>query len=318
MDKSQITLSVLEELYELPFLDLVFKAAQIHRQFHDSSKIQLCTLLSVKTGGCPEDCSYCPQAARYQTGLQKHKLLDIEDVLAKAKLAKDSGSSRFCMGAAYREVKDNQDFDNILEMVKGVKNLGLEACCTLGMLTKDQALKLKDAGLTAYNHNLDTSSDYYDEVISTRNYQDRLNTIKNVADAGINVCCGGIIGLGETVKDRLNLLYTLSQLDPQPESVPINTLVPVPGTPLENNQKVSSFDWIRIIAIARIILPKSMIRLSAGRLTISKEAQTLAFLSGANSIFTGEKLLTTGNPGKKHDLDLISTLGLNKELQNVY
>lgn len=315
MDKKNITLDYLQQLHDLPFLDLIFQAASSHRENHDSKKIQFCTLLSIKTGGCSEDCSYCPQAARYQTGLEKHKLLDIDDVLSQATKAKDEGSSRFCMGAAFREVKDNQDFENILTMVTGVKKLGLEACCTLGMLTESQAKRLKDAGLTAYNHNLDTSNEFYNEVITTRNYEDRLKTIENVSKAGISVCCGGIIGLGEKVSDRLKLLLQLASLDPQPESVPINTLVPVPGTPLENKQQVSVFDWVRIIAIARIILPKAMIRLSAGRLTISKEAQSLAFMAGANSIFTGEKLLTTGNPCWEFDTELMDTLGLNKQVE---
>ena len=317
MHKKEITLEYLQNLHDLPFLDLVFQAATVHRENHDSKKMQFCTLLSIKTGGCPEDCSYCPQAARYQTGLQKHKLLDVDDVLTQAKKAKEEGSSRFCMGAAFREVKDNQDFEDILSMVTGVKNLGLEACCTLGMLTESQAKRLKEAGLTAYNHNLDTSNEFYNEVISTRNYEDRLKTIDNVAKAGISVCCGGIIGMGEKVSDRLKLLLKLASLDPQPESVPINTLVPVPGTPLENRDPVSVFDWVRIIAIARIILPKSMIRLSAGRLTISKEAQSLAFMAGANSIFTGEKLLTTGNPCWEFDAELMETLGLNTQVEEV-
>jgi biotin synthase len=317
MQNTNITLDYLQNLHDLPFLDLVFQAATVHRENHDSKKVQFCTLLSIKTGGCPEDCSYCPQAARYQTGLEKHKLLDVEDVLAQAKNAKEEGSSRFCMGAAFREVKDDQDFENILLMVNGVKRLGLEACCTLGMLTDVQAMRLKSAGLTAYNHNLDTSNEFYSEVISTRNYEDRLKTIDNVSKAGISVCSGGIIGMGEKVSDRLKLLLNLASLNPQPESVPINTLVPVPGTPLENQKQVSVFDWVRIIAIARIILPKSMIRLSAGRLTISKEAQSLAFMAGANSIFSGEKLLTTGNPCWEFDAELMDTLGLNKQIEDV-
>jgi biotin synthase len=303
-----ITLNQLQELHDLPLLDLVFKAASVHRENHNSNEMQLCTLLSIKTGGCPEDCSYCPQAARYNTGLEREKLLDLDVVLAKAKQAKESGSSRFCMGAAFREVKDNDDFERILAMVSEVKSLGMEACCTLGMLTEVQAKRLKEAGLTAYNHNLDTSEEHYDSVIKTRQYQDRLNTIQNVANAGISVCCGGIIGLGEEIADRLKLVHTLANLDPQPESVPINTLVPVQGTPLESQEPVDTFDWIRMIAIARIALPKAKIRLSAGRLTIPKEAQAMAFMAGANSIFTGEKLLTTNNPSHDIDKDLLESL----------
>jgi biotin synthase len=303
-----ITLNQLQELHDLPLLDLVFKAASVHRKNHNSNEMQLCTLLSIKTGGCPEDCSYCPQAARYNTGLEREKLLDLDVVLAKAKQAKESGSSRFCMGAAFREVKDNDDFERILSMVSEVKSLGMEACCTLGMLTEVQAKRLKEAGLTAYNHNLDTSEEHYDAVIKTRQYQDRLNTIQNVANAGISVCCGGIIGLGEEIADRLKLVHTLANLDPQPESVPINTLVPVQGTPLESQEPVDTFDWIRMIAIARIALPKAKIRLSAGRLTIPKEAQAMAFMAGANSIFTGEKLLTTNNPSHDIDKDLLESL----------
>lgn len=315
MTTTSYSLEDLQKLHDLPFLDLVFQAASVHRKHHDPSKMQLCTLLSIKTGGCPEDCSYCPQAARYNTDVERHKLLEVDDVLNQAATAKMNGAERFCMGAAFREVKDNSDFDNILEMVKGVKELGMEACCTLGMLNELQAKRLKEAGLTAYNHNLDTSSEYYDEVISTRNYDDRLNTINNVSKAGISVCSGGIIGMGEKLEDRLKLLLNLANLNPQPESVPINTLVPVPGTPLENQKPVSVFDWVRIIAIARIILPSSMIRLSAGRLTISQEAQSLAFMAGANSIFTGEKLLTTGNPSTNFDLQLLEDLGMNNTFQ---
>ncbi len=304
------SIETLTKLYETPLLDLVFQAASIHREHHNSQTIQLCTLLSVKTGGCAEDCSYCPQAARYHTDVEREKLMDVERVLSEAHNAKESGSTRFCMGAAWREVKDNQDFEDILDMVRGVKSMGLEVCCTLGMLTLAQAKKLKAAGLTAYNHNLDTSDEYYDKVISTRTYEDRLNTIKNVSDAGISVCCGGIIGMGETVEDRLKLLQTLASFDPLPESVPINALVPVPGTPLEEQKMVDTFDWIRMIAMARIVLPKAKIRLSAGRLSIPKEAQALAFMAGANSIFTGEKLLTTPNPEWSSDHGLLSQLGM--------
>tara|TARA_B100001175_G_C19514278_1_gene646147 strand:- start:6422 stop:7390 length:969 start_codon:yes stop_codon:yes gene_type:complete len=319
MTEKTISLNYLETLHDTPLLDLVFEAASVHRQHHNSNEMQLCTLLSIKTGGCPEDCSYCPQAARYNTGLEKEKLLDLDIVMQKAKEAKENGSSRFCMGAAFREVKDNNDFERILKMVSNVKELGMEACCTLGMLTDVQAKRLKEAGLTAYNHNLDTSEDHYDSIIKTRKYQDRLNTIQHVADAGISVCSGGIIGLGESIKDRLKLIETLANLTPQPESVPINTLVPVKGTPLENQEKVDTFDWIRMVAIARIALPKAKIRLSAGRLTIPKEAQAMAFMAGANSIFTGEKLLTTHNPAADVDKELLKTLQLktNKVLEPV-
>ncbi len=308
MTNKIISLSYLKTLHDTPLLDLIYEAASVHRQHHNSNEMQLCTLLSIKTGGCSEDCSYCPQAARYNTGLEREKLLELDVVLEKAKQAKKNGSSRFCMGAAFREVKDNQDFERILSMVSSVKELGMEACCTLGMLTDVQAKRLKEAGLTAYNHNLDTSEEHYSSVIKTRKYQDRLNTIQNVINAGISVCCGGIIGLGETITDRLKLIETLANLNPQPESVPINTLVPVKGTPLENEAKVDTFDWIRIIAIARIALPKAKIRLSAGRLTIPKEAQAMAFMAGANSIFSGEKLLTTNNPSADTDQELLKTL----------
>tara|TARA_B100000427_G_scaffold87767_1_gene72181 strand:+ start:5083 stop:6063 length:981 start_codon:yes stop_codon:yes gene_type:complete len=308
MITESITITELEQLHSMPLLDLVFKAAAIHRDHHNSNEMQLCTLLSIKTGGCPEDCSYCPQAARYNTGLEREKLLALDVVLAKAKAAKENGSSRFCMGAAFREIKDNQDFEEVLKMVSSVKDLGMEACCTLGMLTESQAKRLKEAGLTAYNHNLDTSEEHYSKIIQTRTYQDRLTTIQNVMNAGISVCCGGIIGLGESTLDRLKLIETLANLSPQPESVPINTLVPVPGTPLENQESVDTFDWIRMIAIARIALPKAKIRLSAGRLSIPKEAQAMAFMAGANSIFSGEKLLTTNNPSNQIDNDLLEAL----------
>ena len=308
MTHYSITLSYLKALHDTPLLDLIYQAASIHRDNHNSNEMQLCTLLSIKTGGCPEDCSYCPQAARYNTGLEREKLLDLNVVIQKARQAKENGSSRFCMGAAFREVKDNNDFEEILKMVSEVKELGMEACCTLGMLTDIQAKRLKEAGLTAYNHNLDTSEEHYDSIIKTRKYQDRLNTIQHVVDAGISVCCGGIIGLGESTTDRLKLIETLANLNPQPESVPINTLVPVAGTPLENQGKVDTFDWIRIIAIARIALPKAKIRLSAGRLGIPKEAQAMAFMAGANSIFSGEKLLTTNNPSDDLDKELLNSL----------
>jgi biotin synthase len=312
----KVSIERVKELYEKPFLELVYEAATVHRENHDPSEVQLCTLLSVKTGGCSEDCSYCPQAARYQTDVEKEKLMDVGMVLGEAKKAHEQGSTRFCMGAAWREVKDNEDFDNILKMVRGVKDLGLEACCTLGMVTRDQADKLAEAGLTAYNHNLDSSDKFYSEIITTRTYEDRLNTLKNVSDAGISTCCGGIIGMGETEDDRVQFLHTLSNLETIPESVPINALVPVEGTPLAEQEMVDPFDWIRVIAVARILMPTAMVRLSAGRLTLSKEVQAFAFMAGANSIFTGEKLLTTGNPDWEFDIKMLDKLGLKARESN--
>lgn len=297
-------------LYGTPLLDLVFRAAEVHRAHHDPGEIQMCTLASIKTGGCPEDCAYCPQSTHYETPVESQKLMQVDDVLAAARDARDAGSTRFCMGAAWREVNDGRAFERVLEMIRGVRGLGLEACCTLGMLTADQARRLAEAGLSAYNHNLDTSEEYYGAVITTRTYQDRLRTIAHVADAGIKVCCGGILGMGEARSDRVKLLHTLASLDPQPESVPINALVPVEGTPLAVQGELDIFEWVRAIATARILLPRAMVRLSAGRLTISAEAQALAFLAGANSIFTGEKLLTTANPEHDFDRGLLARLGL--------
>lgn len=297
-------------LYYSPILDLMYKAATVHREFHDSQEVQVCTLLSVKTGGCAEDCSYCPQAARYHTDVKVHKLLGVEDVMRKAIEAKESGSTRFCMGAAWREVRDNRDFDNVLEMVKGVSKLGMEVCCTLGMLTPEQAQKLKDAGLYAYNHNLDTSEEFYGDIITTRTYDDRLNTLEHVRKAKISVCSGGIIGLGESENDRIGMLHTLSTLPEHPESVPVNALVPVEGTPLEHQEKVSVWEMVRMIATARIIMPKAMVRLSAGRVRMNVEEQALCFLAGANSIFAGDKLLTTPNPGVVADQEMFQVLQL--------
>jgi biotin synthase len=298
-------------LYALPLLDLVYRAAEVHRRHHDAREIQMCTLASIKTGGCPEDCAYCPQSSRYDTPVDAGRMMKVDEVLEAAREARDAGSTRFCMGAAWREVNDGRAFERVLDMVRGVRDLGLEACCTLGMLNADQAKRLAEAGLTAYNHNLDTSEDFYGEIITTRTYQERLETIANVAEAGIKVCCGGIVGLGEGRADRVKLLHTLASLDPQPESVPINALVPVEGTPLANQGQLDIFEWIRAIAVARILLPRAMVRLSAGRLSISPEAQALAFLAGANSIFTGEKLLTTPNPEHDFDQSLLATLGLH-------
>lgn len=304
------TISAVSELYEMPLLDLVFRAAEVHRRYHDAREVQLCTLLSIKTGGCPEDCAYCPQSSRYATDVDPGRMMKTEEVLAVAREAREAGSTRFCMGAAWREVTEGRAFDRVLEIVRGVRALGMEACCTLGMLTEDQARRLAAAGLSAYNHNLDTSADYYGAIITTRTYEDRLRTIENVARAGIAVCCGGILGMGESKLDRIKLLHTLANLDPQPESVPINALVPVAGTPLADRRPPDTFEWIRAIAIARILMPRAMVRLSAGRLSIPREAQALAFLAGANSIFTGEKLLTTPNPEADFDRQLFADLGL--------
>lgn len=300
----------ISEIYNQPILNLIYKGATVHREFHDAQEVQVCTLLSVKTGGCPEDCAYCPQAARYHTDVKVHKLMEVEEVLNKAMEAKESGSTRFCMGAAWREVRDNRDFDKVIEMVKGVSTMGLEVCCTLGMLTAEQAQKLKDAGLYAYNHNLDTSKEFYGDIISTRTYEDRLETLDNVREAKISVCSGGIIGMGEKEEDRIGMLHVLATLKEHPESVPVNALVPVEGTPLEEQPKVSVWEMVRMIATARIIMPKTMIRLSAGRVRMNLEEQALCFLAGANSIFAGDKLLTTPNPGMIKDQEMFQKLEL--------
>lgn len=310
MIRNNWTIQEIEEIYNLPVLDLMYKAATVHREYHDAGEVQVCTLLSVKTGGCPEDCAYCPQAARYHTNVKVHKLMEVGEVLQKAMEAKESGSTRFCMGAAWREVRDNRDFDNVLSMVKGVSSMGMEVCCTLGMLTPEQAQKLKDAGLYAYNHNLDTSEEYYKDIITTRNYGDRLETLENVREAKISVCSGGIIGMGEKELDRVGMLHTLATLPEHPESVPVNALVPVEGTPLEDQPKVSVWEMIRMIATARIIMPKAMVRLSAGRVRMTLEEQALCFMAGANSIFAGDKLLTTPNPGYVQDAEMFQVLNL--------
>jgi biotin synthase len=299
------------EIYELPLLELVYRASTVHRNYNNTAEVQVCTLLSVKTGGCTEDCAYCPQAARYHTDIEIHALMQTAEVLEYAQKAKQAGSTRFCMGAAWREIRDNRDFDRVLDMVKGVNAMGMEVCCTLGMLTESQAEKLAKAGLYAYNHNLDTSAEYYPEIITTRSYNERLNTIGNVRKAGISVCCGGIIGLGETHEDRINMLYTLATLSEHPESVPINALVRIKGTPLENNPKVEIWDMVRMIATARILMPKSMVRLSAGRAEMSIPEQAFCFMAGANSIFAGDKLLTTPNPSFEEDNAMFSLLGLD-------
>src|SRR6476659_1151323 len=298
------------DIYNSPLLELVFKAATVHKKYNDTAEVQVCTLLSIKTGGCSEDCSYCPQAARYHTNVDVHALMKKEEVLQYAQTAKDAGSTRFCMVAAWREVRDNKDFDRVIEMVKGVNELGMEVCCTLGMLTEIQAQKLADAGLYAYNHNIDTSAEYYTEIITTRTYNDRLQTLENVRKAGVSVCCGGIIGLGETHEDRIKMLHTLATMPEHPESVPINALVAIPGTPLEHNEKVDVWDMIRMIATARILMPKAMVRLSAGRAEMNTAEQALCFLAGANSIFAGDKLLTTPNPSFEDDNIMFDLLGL--------
>jgi biotin synthase len=307
---SQISIEFVRDLYRRPLLDLIYEAASVHRAHHKADEMQMCTLLSIKTGGCTEDCKYCSQSIYNNTNLEKEILMKTDEVLAQAKKAKDAGSTRFCMGAAWPKVLDGRAFDRVCDMVKGVSDMGMEACVTLGMLTEAQAVKLKDAGLTAYNHNLDTSEEFYGNVITTRTYQDRLETLANVAKAGISACCGGILGMGESEDDRISFLRTLANLNPQPESVPINMLVPVEGTPLEAQERLDIFEWIRCIAVARILMPKAMVRLSAGRLEISKEAQAMAFMAGANAIFTGEKLLTTPNPGKSDDTALLEELGI--------
>jgi biotin synthase len=298
------------EIYRRPLLDLIFAAQQIHRNFHDPARIQLCRLLSIKTGGCPEDCGYCPQSAHYQTGVQNQPLMSVEEVYRAAKQAREEGAGRFCMGAAWREVRDGRDFEIVLEMVRAVASLKLEVCCTLGMLTDDQARRLAAAGLTAYNHNLDTSPEFYGRIISTRRYEDRLRTIQAVRRTGITVCCGGIIGMGESDEDRVGLLNQLANLEPHPESVPINMLVKVPGTPLAEAEPVDALVLARTIAAARLLMPASMVRLSAGRNSLSREAVTLCFLAGTNSIFVGEKLLTTPNPERDEDDRLLRDLGL--------
>jgi biotin synthase len=297
-------------IYHTRLMDLIYQSASMHRLYHDPQSVQQCTLLSIKTGACPEDCAYCPQSARYKTPVKPEGLLSVESVVAAAQLAKDAGSTRFCMGAAWRDVKDDESFETVLEMVRQVNSLGLEACCTLGMLTANQASRLKEAGLYAYNHNLDTSESFYDQIITTRTYQDRLETLKNVRNAGITVCCGGILGMGETDDDRIDLLHTLATLPEHPESVPINTLVAVEGTPLQNQAPVSPLELVRMIATARILMPRAMVRLSAGRVSLSVAEQALCFFAGANSIHTGEKLLTTPNCGVDEDHKMFEAIGL--------
>jgi biotin synthase len=304
------SLAQVRAIHDMPLFELVDRARAVHRESFAASEVQLCSLLSVKTGGCPEDCAYCPQAARYHTGVEAEPLLSTGTVLAAARKARAAGATRFCMGAAWREVKDGAPFDRVLDMVRGVRELGLEACCTLGMLTPDQARRLKDAGCTAYNHNLDTSREAYGSIITTRTYDDRLRTLRAVREAGITVCSGGIIGMGESIDDRCDLLRELAAQDPHPESVPVNLLVRVAGTPLAERPPVPAMEMVRMIATARILMPRAMVRLSAGRLQMSEEAQLLCMMAGANSIFFGDKLLTTGNPGYASDMALLEAAGL--------
>ena len=303
-------LEEIREIYERPLLELIFDAATVHRQNDSYSEVQISSLISIKTGGCKEDCAYCPQAARYQTDIEIEPLMTVEKVKARAEIAKANGASRLCMGAAWREVRDNKDFDRVLEMVSEVNEMGLEVCCTLGMLTYEQAERLKEAGCFAYNHNIDTSSENYHTIITTRSFDDRINTLNNVRKAKLSVCCGGIVGLGETDDDRIKMLHTLSTMEAHPDSVPINALVAVEGTPLENNKRVGIDEMVRMIATARIVMPKSVVRLSAGRNEMSVAEQALCFMAGANSIFAGEKLLTTPNPDFDVDMKMFKTLGL--------
>ena len=303
------TLAEVEGLFELPFMELVFQAAAVHRAWFDPSEVQLSQLLSVKTGGCAENCGYCSQSQHFDTGVKAGKLMDATTVIAAAMEAKAGGAQRFCMGAAWRDLKD-RDVPKVAAMISGVKALGLETCATLGMLTRDQAQSLKDAGLDYYNHNLDTGPDYYDQVVTTRTYQDRLDTLEAVRSVGMNTCCGGIVGMGETRTDRAGLLHALATLPEHPNSLPINDLMPIPGTPLGNSEAVDPLEFVRMIAVARIVCPKTVVRLSAGREHMSRELQALCFLAGANSMFIGGKLLTTANPDKDTDAALMADLGL--------
>ncbi|HEX4998480.1 MAG TPA: biotin synthase BioB [Terriglobia bacterium] len=311
------TASEIEAIYSLPLPELLFNAQRVHREFHPNDEIQGCVLLSVKTGGCPEDCGYCPQSARYDTGIEAENLLSVAETLAAARRAKEQGGARFCMGAAWRDAPDGPRFEAVLEMVRGVRALGMEACCTLGMLTGEQAERLAEAGLTAYNHNLDTAREFYPHIITTRTYDERLRTLERVRQAGISVCCGGIIGMGEDRSARCALLGELARQRPHPESVPINLLVAVEGTPLAAQAPIDTLELVRSVATARILMPASMVRLSAGRLSMSDEAQALCFVAGANSIFMGDRLLTTPNPAADRDVDLLDRLGMRLRPQNV-
>ncbi|PWH83749.1 biotin synthase BioB [Algibacter marinivivus] len=301
------------DIYNKPLMELLYEAATVHRINHDPNTVQVSTLLSIKTGGCPEDCGYCPQAARYHTDIEGNDLMSVQQVKAQALRAKSSGSSRVCMGAAWRNVKDGEEFDQVLEMVRTINKLDMEVCCTLGMITENQAQRLAEAGLYAYNHNLDSSEEYYKEVISTRGFEDRLETIDNVRKTNVTVCSGGIIGMGEDIEDRAGMLVALSTLNPQPESTPINALVAVDGTPLEDQKPVSIWDMVRMVATTRIVLPETQVRLSAGRTQMTREGQAMCFFAGANSIFAGDKLLTTPNPDVNEDMEMFKLLGLNPQ-----
>ncbi len=304
------TRAEISALYHQPLLDLLMQAQNVHREFHPPNQVQMCRLLSIKTGGCPEDCGYCPQSAHYQTGVERQQLMNKDEILSSARMAKAEGATRFCMGAAWRQAPQGREFDSVLESVRGVADLGMEVCCTLGMLTEEQAQSLKQAGLTAYNHNLDTSPEFYSNIISTRTYQERLDTIAAVRRVGITVCCGGIVGMGESDSDRIGLLHELSNLTPHPESVPINMLVRAEGTPLARQPDLDPLIMVRMIATARILMPTSMVRLAAGRTQMTREAMVLCFMAGANSIFYGDKLLTTPNPAADQDAELMRDLGL--------
>ncbi len=304
------TIEEISPIYNKPLLELVFEAASMHRKYHDPREVQVSSLISIKTGGCPEDCTYCPQAARYHTDIKVHKLMEVEEVRIQTERAKANGASRMCLGAAWREVRDNRDFDKVLDMVKTVNRMDMEVCCTLGMVSAEQAKKLADAGLYAYNHNIDTSEAYYDDIISTRKYDDRLKTIDNVRKAKITVCSGGIIGMGESPEDRIGMLLTLANMEVHPESVPINALVPVEGTPLAEQPRVPSYELIRMIATTRLVMPSSVVRLSAGREGMELSDQAMCFMAGASSIFSGDKLLTTPNPDFNSDKEMFDLLGL--------
>jgi biotin synthase len=311
MIRSNWTQNEILKILNLPLLELIFKAHKLHKKYFPKKDVQLASLLSIKTGACPENCKYCPQSAHYKTGLKNESLLSVKEVLEKAKKAKKSGASRFCMGAAWREVRDGAEFNKVIKMVEGIKRIGMESCVTLGMLNQNQANRLAKAGLKAYNHNIDTSPNFYKKIITTRKFQDRIDTINRVRKAGITVCCGGIIGMGENIKDRAKMLQVLSNFKPHPESVPINALVPSKGTPMENIKKIDPIDLVRMCATARILMPKSRVRLSAGRKDLSNEAQILCFIAGANSVFYGDKLLTTGNNDTTSDINLIKKVGLS-------
>jgi biotin synthase len=305
-----ISLELATEIYHRPLLSLVFEAQTIHRQYHQTDAVQMCTLSNIKSGRCPEDCKYCPQSARYPTGVETYPLLPLQEVIGQAEEAKQHGATRFCMGAAWRNAPEGEEFERVLQMVEAVAGMGMEACVTMGMLRPEQAQRLAKAGLTAYNHNLDTSESFYPEIITTRTYRDRLETIQHVAEAGIQVCCGGIVGMGETDSDRIDLLHTLANLNPQPESVPINALSPVEGTPFGNLEAIDPLVLVRMVATARILMPKAVVRLSAGRDRLSVSDQALCFLAGANSIFSSEKLLTTANPNWQDDAAMFERLGV--------